>query len=124
MSSETWLPDIIERLAANPLADRLLFFGSATDPARVPNDLDVFVDADPRSDRAGLQVLLQLARDFYGYLDPFFAYNGLLYVRSDEATHWVRARHERAIATAARAGVPLAELAELRMLRKSDTFSA
>ena len=122
MSSEDWLPHLLERLAANPLADRLLVFGSTIDPERVPNDLDVFVAADPRLDGAGLRSLLQLARDFYGYLDPFFVYNGLLYVRSDQATRWVRATNSRSIETAARAGVPLPELVQLRTSRKNDTF--
>lgn len=110
MSSQVWLPQVLERLASNPLADRMLVFGSAMDPAREPNDIDVFVAADPRLDGPGLRALLQLARDFYGYLDPFFIHKGVLYVRSDEASHWVRAKHSGPIEAAARAGIPLREL--------------
>lgn len=109
MSGLDWKAAIFDRLAKNPLADRLLVFGSAADPDREPKDIDVFVEADAFADERALRDLLRLAREHYGYFDPFLMQSGALFVRSSEATHWVRARNADVIAAAGRAGVPLAE---------------
>ena len=108
-----WKSIIFDELLKNPLADRILVFGSAAEPDSEPKDIDIYVEAHPHRDAQALQDILRLAHRFYGYLDPFFLHNGVLFVRSKEATHWVRARCGAAIGLAGRGGLPLSDAIEL-----------
>lgn len=113
MNAMDWKSIIFDELSKNPLADRILVFGSAANPAADPKDIDIYVEAHPQTDGEALQDLLRLAHRFYGCLDPFFLHNGVLFVRSKEATHWVRARCGAAIALAGQGGLPLSDALEL-----------
>ncbi len=99
-------------LRASPLAERIRVFGSAArrdEPARVPGDLDVFVDA---VDGPDMRVLLRLMIRFWPQIDGFVVWNGMLMCRTPSADgrilSWMPV--ERRVATllkAGRAGIPL-----------------
>lgn len=104
VSSEKPTIDVIlERLQVLPFADRVLVFGSTGKGKPNPVDVDACVDfgaltrkqyleADPGGKQ--LDVLLQIAREFYGSFDPFLRFaGGDLLVRDDDARKWVRARN-------------------------------
>lgn len=124
----SYLQGIIRRLQRNSLAPRMRGIGSFfTDKPR-PGDIDVVIDLDnpiwqgsighPTGDQSvmdpsvshALSVVLAISRAAYGALDPFYRWNGQLYVRNDHAMGWIRARHARSIYKAARdSGVEILE---------------
>lgn len=100
-----------ERLA--PMQGRIKVFGSSASGKDCPGDIDAYIDFSDSTDSyqhpsviPGANLLLAVARQFYGTFDPFVRVGKILYARSDDANGWVTARQVREIRKAGEAGRP------------------
>lgn len=102
-----------------PCASQIVIFGSVAKGSNHPNDIDLFLDSgkrqvweSPGSDFDNTCAsLLSLAHVHYGQLDPFIQTAMGLFVRSDTAQSWVKAKNMREIKQdIAKDGVPLLDI--------------
>ncbi|WP_429482161.1 hypothetical protein [Paraburkholderia youngii] len=89
---------MLDKLAQSVSPSKLVVFGSVANGTPTPGDIDVaFVGG--RDEFAALEhtkemkMLLSLARQHYGRLDPFVLTGTVLYARNDEATDFVPAKN-------------------------------
>jgi predicted nucleotidyltransferase len=84
----------------NELKDMpLIVFGSAsTKGLNQANDLDVVLDLDTTpTAKVYLKPLMQLAKQYYGWIDNFAIKDGILWVRDDEANRYIKAKNSQKI---------------------------
>jgi len=98
-----------ERLAG--MEGRILVFGSAAAGKPVPGDIDAYVDfSDSKAQTQhpgyvpGADLLLGVARQFYGLFDPFVRVGKILYTRNENCNGWVYAKKVREIRKAGEEG--------------------
>jgi hypothetical protein len=103
--------EILGHLKTMPLT---VFGSTAIKSLRDANDFDVFLDLDANPEhKKYVKPLLQLARKYYGWIDPFAVKKGVLYVRNDEATGWTTAKNATGILKNIRAqGRPIDQITE------------
>jgi predicted nucleotidyltransferase len=100
---------ILRKLQQMPLT----VFGSvATKELSQANDFDVFFDLDSNPEyKKHITPIMELARNYYGWIDPFVLEDNVLYVRNDEATGWVRAKNAKEILKNVKLhGVPISQI--------------
>jgi 8-oxo-dGTP pyrophosphatase MutT (NUDIX family)/predicted nucleotidyltransferase len=87
--------EIFQHLKQMPLT---VFGSTVTKSFQEANDFDVFLDLDQNpTHKKFVRPVLNLARKYYGWIDPFVLKDGVLYVRNDEATGWTRSKNAKAI---------------------------
>ena len=113
------IASLLQQVAGLPAADRIWVFGSVARQDKVPGDLDLVLDATDCATWSDvtetygptLRGLLGLARQHYGWLDPFVQTKRVLAVRNPDATAWVKAQKSKCLRAAiARDGKPLADV--------------
>ncbi len=104
----------------------LLVFGSMGKGAARPGDIDVVCDVQGLQDLplGSLRPLLAACRRHYGWVDAFIRTEGELWVRSDEATCWVRAKNTAGLVASMADAVPLAQVIELYRARVAELSMA
>lgn len=96
------LQAVAYRLAGLPFSDKIEVFGSIAKGSTAPRDIDLYVDLSGEaflddSQLSPYRVLIQIARSYYGLVDPFLRFKNALLVRNGDATGWVRATNVRAL---------------------------
>lgn len=116
------LQRVLRFLSTDPrlaeMRDRMTVFGSAAQGKARPKDIDLMVNYHDFRGSAyvpdqiqGANLLLALARKYYGLFDPFIRVGPYLYTRNDAATGWITARNVRGIEKGVKTdGKPIADV--------------
>ncbi len=111
--------DILDQLRDAPIT---IFGSAATKGIDQAKDLDVFLDLDANPGaKKYVRMLLDLAHEHYGWLDPFVLKDGVLYVRNDQATGWQRAKNGLSmLSSIKRDAKPMTDLSESTLTEGSN----
>lgn len=101
-------------------SNNIKIFGSIAAGSKTPGDVDMFIDFSDfeyNDIKNKILPLLKLAKQYYGYFDPFVLikqqngiiddYKKILIGRNDDATKWIRMKNAKELVSAGKNGISL-----------------